>query len=39
MTTATNANAAVPGGVVTYTVTITNSGETPYTGATVTNNL
>ncbi|WP_157892252.1 MULTISPECIES: DUF7927 domain-containing protein [Frankia] len=39
MTTATNVNATVPGGVVTYTVTITNSGETPYTGATVTNDL
>ncbi|WP_396230996.1 hypothetical protein, partial [Frankia sp. EI5c] len=39
MTTAADVPTAVPGGVVNYTVTITNSGETPYTGAAVANNL
>ncbi|MFI6235468.1 putative Ig domain-containing protein [Micromonospora sp. NPDC050784] len=29
----------VPGGVVAYTITVTNVGETPYTGATVTDSL
>ncbi|MBB5476092.1 beta strand repeat-containing protein [Micromonospora parathelypteridis] len=29
----------VPGGVVGYTITVTNVGETPYNGATVTDNL
>ena len=28
-----------PGGVVHYTVTVTNTGQTPYTGATVTDEL
>lgn len=35
MTTSANTSTTVPGGTVEYTVTITNSGETPYTGATV----
>ncbi|MCM3921831.1 putative Ig domain-containing protein [Frankia sp. AiPs1] len=39
MTTSANVTVTVPGGVVAYTVTITNSGETPYTAATVTNDL
>lgn len=41
LTIATSANATftVPGGTVGYTMTLTNSGETPYTGATVTNSL
>lgn len=39
MTTSSNVSATVPGGSVAYTVTITNNGETPYTGATVTNSL
>ncbi|MEV4495768.1 putative Ig domain-containing protein [Micromonospora arborensis] len=29
----------VPGGIVGYTITVTNTGETPYTGATVTDDL
>ncbi|MEU8083038.1 putative Ig domain-containing protein [Micromonospora sp. NPDC049101] len=29
----------VPGGIVGYTITVTNVGETPYTGATVTDDL
>ncbi|WP_371780880.1 DUF7927 domain-containing protein [Streptosporangium subroseum] len=32
-------SAVVPGGVVAYTLTIANTGETPYTGATVTDSL
>ncbi|MFC7645281.1 hypothetical protein ACFQX6_35080 [Streptosporangium lutulentum] len=32
-------SAVVPGGVVAYTVTIANTGQTPYTGATVTDSL
>ena len=32
-------SAVVPGGAVAYTVTIANTGETPYTGATVTDPL
>lgn len=39
MTTSANTSTTVPGGTVEYTVTITNSGETPYTGATVANSL
>ena len=34
-----DATAAVPGQKVTYTVTVTDSGNTPYTGATVTDPL
>ena len=34
-----NASAAVPGQAVGYTVTITDSGQTPYTGAVVTDSL
>jgi large repetitive protein len=34
-----NATAAVPGQVISYTITITNSGQTPYTGATVTDSF
>ena len=34
-----NTSAAVPGQVVGYTVTITDSGQTPYTGAVVTDDL
>ena len=29
-----NATAVVPGGTVGYTITVTDSGQTPYTGAT-----
>jgi large repetitive protein len=36
--TANVANAS-PGGAVHYTITVTDSGQTPYTGATVTDNL
>jgi len=32
-------NAALPGQTVTYTVTVANTGQTPYTGATVTDTL
>ena len=38
MTTA-DTTAAVPGQTVTYTVTVTDTGQTPYTGATVTDTL
>ena len=31
--------AAVPGGTVSYAITITNTGQTPYTGASVTSSL
>ena len=31
-----SAATAVPGQTVTYTITVTDSGQTPYTGATVT---
>jgi uncharacterized repeat protein (TIGR01451 family) len=34
-----NATTIVPGGTVGYTITITNSGETPYTAASVTDSL
>ena len=34
-----NASAAVPGSVVGYTITVTDSGQTPYTGATVTDSF
>ena len=30
---------ATPGGVVTYTITVTNTGQTPYTGASFTDSL
>ena len=30
---------AIPGGTVSYTVTVTNSGQTPYTGAALTDAL
>ncbi|MER5319702.1 DUF7507 domain-containing protein [Streptosporangium roseum] len=33
------APATVPGGTVGYTITVTNSGQTPYTGASVTDSL
>ncbi|MCM3887100.1 putative Ig domain-containing protein [Frankia sp. R82] len=39
MTTSANTSITTPGGTVAYTTTITNSGETPYTGATVANSL
>ncbi|MFC6086190.1 DUF7927 domain-containing protein [Sphaerisporangium aureirubrum] len=39
ITTGAGAASAVQGGTVTYTVTIANAGETPYTGATVTTSL
>jgi large repetitive protein len=41
LTIATTANTAtaVPGQVITYTITITDTGQIPYTGATVTNDL
>ena len=34
-----NASSAVPGQTIGYTITITNTGQTPYTGATVTDSL
>ena len=34
-----SAGTATPGSVITYTVTVTNSGQTPYTGATFTDPL
>ena len=34
-----NATAVVPGATVTYTITVTDTGQTPYTGATVTDDL
>ena len=34
-----SASAAVPGATVGYTITVTDSGQTPYTGATVTDDL
>ena len=34
-----NATSAVPGQVIGYTLTVTNTGQTPYTGATVTDIL
>jgi len=34
-----NASAVVPGATVGYTITVTDSGQTPYTGATVTDSL
>ena len=34
-----NTTSAVPGQAVTYTITITDTGQTPYTGATVTDTL
>ncbi|MEU0517986.1 putative Ig domain-containing protein [Streptosporangium sp. NPDC006007] len=39
VTKSANVNATVPGGTVAYTVTVTNSGQVPYTGATVTDPL
>ncbi|CUU59674.1 conserved repeat domain-containing protein [Parafrankia irregularis] len=37
--TTANASTALPGGTVAYTTTVTNSGQTPYTGVTVTAGL
>ncbi len=37
--TTANATAAVPGQTVTYTLTVTDNGQTPYAGATVTDTL
>src|SRR6202012_4230655 len=37
--TTANATSAVPGQQVTYTVTVADTGQTPYTGATVTDQL
>ncbi len=34
-----NVSSIAPGGVVAYTITVTNSGQTPYTGASVTDDL
>ncbi len=34
-----NSTTTVPGGVVTYTITVVDTGDTPYTGATVTDDL
>ena len=34
-----NTTAAVPGATVTYTITVADTGDTPYTGATVTDSL
>jgi len=34
-----NATSVVPGATVSYTITVTDSGQTPYTGATVTDDL
>ena len=34
-----NASSAVPGQVIGYTITVTNTGQTPYTGAVVTDSL
>ena len=34
-----NTTAAVPGGTVTYTITVTDTGQTPYAGAAVTDSL
>jgi uncharacterized repeat protein (TIGR01451 family) len=34
-----NTTAALPGGTVTYTITVADTGGTPYTGATVTDDL
>ena len=34
-----NVATSTPGGIVDYTITVTDSGQTPYTGATVTDNL
>ena len=34
-----NTTAAVPGATVTYTITVADTGQTPYTGATVTDSL
>ena len=34
-----NTSSAVPGQTIGYTITITNTGQTPYTGATVTDSL
>ncbi len=39
ITTTPDVTTQVPGGVVHYTTTITNSGQTPYTGITVTDDL
>jgi uncharacterized repeat protein (TIGR01451 family) len=38
-TTSGNSAVAVPGGVVSYTVTVTNTGQVPYTGASLTDPL
>ena len=39
MVTSANAGSATPGSVVGYTVTVTNSGQTPHTGASFTDSL
>ena len=39
ITQAANTTAAVPGQVIAYTLTITNTGQTTYTGATVTDSF
>ena len=39
ITKAADASTAVPGGTVHYTVTVTNSGQTPYTGAAFSDSL
>ncbi|MGV9775710.1 DUF7927 domain-containing protein [Streptosporangium sp. NPDC003464] len=39
VTKAADRSAAVPGGPVAYTVTVANTGQTPYSGATVTDSL
>ena len=39
ITSTANSATAVPGGTVRYTVTITNAGQTPYTGTTVADSL
>ena len=39
ITTAASPAAATPGGTVTYTVTVTDTGQTPYSGATLTDSL
>jgi uncharacterized repeat protein (TIGR01451 family) len=39
ITQSANASSAVPGQVIGYTVTVTNTGQTPYTGAAVTDSF
>ena len=39
ITQAASTTSAVPGQVITYTLTITNTGQTPYTGAAVTDSF